>query len=135
MFIVNLESITFKKVKIIIYLGKLYIIARRNVLVYSGKKKKYRYTNYMQVMFMRLMSKSEYLIVPTGTKLTGSSKLGLSNYTYNPHIPSARDKVSNGLIYLKFEYLVECLQQIFHNIIWASNGVAPFLKLTLTDWF
>ena len=85
------------KVKIIICLGKLYIVVY-SCIVYSKKKKKkkkYRYTNYMQVMFMRLMSKSEYLIVPTGTKLTGSSKLGLSNYTYNPHTPSARDKVSN----------------------------------------
>ena len=28
-------------------------------------------------MLMRLMSKGEYLIVPKGTKFTGSSKLGL----------------------------------------------------------
>ena len=37
----------------------------------------------MQVMLMRLMSKGEYLIVPKGTKFTGSGKLGLnigSNY-------------------------------------------------------
>ena len=32
----------------------------------------------MQVMLMRLMSKGEYLIVPKGTKFTGSGKLGLS---------------------------------------------------------
>ena len=32
----------------------------------------------MQVMRMRLMSKGEYLIVPKGTKFTGSGKLGLS---------------------------------------------------------
>ena len=31
MFIVNLVSITFMKVKIILYHGKLYIIAKRNV--------------------------------------------------------------------------------------------------------
>ena len=31
----------------------------------------------MQVMHMRLMSKGEYLIVPKGTKFTGSGKLGL----------------------------------------------------------
>ena len=31
----------------------------------------------MQVMLMRLMSKGEYLIVPKGTKFTGSGKLGL----------------------------------------------------------
>ena len=34
-------------------------------------------TNNMQVMLMRLMSKGEYLIVPKGTKFTGSGKLGL----------------------------------------------------------
>ena len=33
----------------------------------------------MQVMLMRLMSKGEYLIVPKGTKFTGSGKLGLKN--------------------------------------------------------
>ena len=31
----------------------------------------------MQVMLMRLMSKGEYVIVPKGTKFTGSGKLGL----------------------------------------------------------
>ena len=31
----------------------------------------------MQVMLMRLMSKGEYLILPKGTKFTGSGKLGL----------------------------------------------------------
>ena len=31
----------------------------------------------MQVMLKRLMSKGEYLIVPKGTKFTGSGKLGL----------------------------------------------------------
>ena len=36
----------------------------------------------MQVMLMRLMSKGEYLIVPKGTKFTGSGKLGLKT-----HIP------------------------------------------------
>ena len=32
----------------------------------------------MQVMLMRLMSKGEYVIVPKGTKFTGSGKLGLT---------------------------------------------------------
>ena len=32
----------------------------------------------MQVMLMKLMSKSEYLIAPKGTKFMGSGKLGLS---------------------------------------------------------
>ena len=40
-------------------------------------KQKYKYTNFMQVMLMRLMSKGEYVIVPKGTKFTGSGKLGL----------------------------------------------------------
>ena len=39
----------------------------------------------MQVMLMRLMSKSEYLIVPKGTKFTGSGKLGLYvNFNMRP---------------------------------------------------
>ena len=37
----------------------------------------------MQVMLMRLMSKGEYLIVPKGTKFTGSGKLGLSAISFN----------------------------------------------------
>ena len=32
----------------------------------------------MQVMLMRLMSKGEYVIVPKGTKFSGSGKLGLN---------------------------------------------------------
>ena len=35
----------------------------------------------MQVILMRLMSKTEYLIVPKGTKFTGSGKLGLKALT------------------------------------------------------
>ena len=31
----------------------------------------------MQVMFMRLMSNGEYVMVPKGTKFMGSGKLGL----------------------------------------------------------
>ena len=31
-------------------------------------------------MLMRLMSKGEYLIVPKGTKFTGSGKLGLNEF-------------------------------------------------------
>ena len=37
-----------------------------------------KYTNNLQVMLMRLMSKGEYLIVPKGTKFTGSGKLRLT---------------------------------------------------------
>ena len=33
----------------------------------------------MQLALMRLMSKSEYLIVSKGTKFMGSSKLGVSD--------------------------------------------------------
>ena len=47
------------------------------------KQQKYKYTNFMQVMLMRLMSKGEYVIVPKGTKFTGAGKLGL---TYPLHI-------------------------------------------------
>ena len=43
----------------------------------------------MQVMLMRLMSKGEYLIVPKGTKFTGSGKLGLGKkYCNRPRSPS-----------------------------------------------
>ena len=37
----------------------------------------------MQVMLMRLMSKGEYLVVPKGTKFTGSGKLGLKHFAPN----------------------------------------------------
>ena len=85
MFRVNLESITFLKVRKIMYLDKAYIIVKRNVSALSRNKQKYKYTNNMQVMLMRLMSKGEYLIVPKGTKLTGSGKLGLSPLTTDWH--------------------------------------------------
>ena len=60
------------------YLDKAYIIVKRNVEALLRNKQKYKYTNNMQVMLMRLMSKGQYLIVPKGTKFTGSGKLGLN---------------------------------------------------------
>ena len=45
---------------------------------YPLNKQKYKYTNFMQVMLMRLTSKGEYVIVPKGTKFTGLGKLGLN---------------------------------------------------------
>ena len=77
---VNLESITFLKVRKIMYLDKAYIIVKRNVYALLRNKQKYKYTNNMQVMLMRLMSKGEYLIVPKGTKFTGAGKLGLIHW-------------------------------------------------------
>ena len=59
------------------YLDKAYIIAKRNVYALLRNKQKCKYTNLMQVMLVRLMSKGEYLIVPKGTKFTGAGKLGL----------------------------------------------------------
>ena len=44
----------------------------------------------MQVMLMRLMSKSEYVIVPKGTKFTGSGKQDL-DFDANQRIDSRRD--------------------------------------------
>ena len=43
----------------------------------------------MQVMLMRLMSKGEYLIVPKGTKFTGSGKLGLMENLKGFRYPTA----------------------------------------------
>ena len=45
--------------------------------LYQETNRNTKYTNNMQVMLMRLMSKGEYLIVPKGTKFTGLGKLGL----------------------------------------------------------
>ena len=56
------------------YLDKAYIIVKRNVQALLRNKQKYKYTNNMQVMLMRLMSRGEYLIVPKGTKFKGSGK-------------------------------------------------------------
>ena len=59
------------------YLDKAYIIVKRKCLSFIKKQPEIKITNNMQVMLMRLMSKGEYLIVPKGTKFTGSGKLGL----------------------------------------------------------
>ena len=40
----------------------------------------------MQVMLMRLMSNIEYLIVPKGTKFTGSGILGLMHPGFITHL-------------------------------------------------
>ena len=63
------------------YLGKLFITAKRNVYALFRNKQKYNYTNYMQVKLMRLMSKIEYLIMPKVTKFMELGKLGLTNET------------------------------------------------------
>ena len=64
------------KVKIIVYQGKPYIMAKRNAWASFRNKQKYNYTNYVQFMLMRLISKIEYLIVPKGMKFTGLGELG-----------------------------------------------------------
>ena len=46
---------------------------RRMLKLYLETNRKTN-TNYMQVRLMRLVSKSEYFIVPKGTKFTGSGK-------------------------------------------------------------
>ena len=68
---IYLKSITFIKLKIIVYQGKSYIIAKRNVVALFRNKQKYKYTSYMQVMLMRLMSKLTYLIMSKGIKFMG----------------------------------------------------------------
>ena len=65
----------------------------------------------MQVMLMRLMSKGEYVIIPKGTKSTGSSKLGLRYVK--------RTKFSN-LTQVIFPY---------------ANFNCPCLKIGLCDLF
>ena len=65
------------KVKIIVYQGKSYIIAKRNVYAFRHKTKTTVPIICKLIMLMRLMLKIEYLIVPKGTKFTGLGKLGL----------------------------------------------------------
>ena len=73
------ESITFMKVEIIVNQGKwCQIIVKRDVSAL------FRNNTNIQILcklcswiFMRLMSKSEYLIVPKGTKFMWAGKLGL----------------------------------------------------------
>ena len=60
------------KGSIFMYQGKSYTIEKKNVLALCRNKQKYRYTSYMQVMLMRLMSK--YLIDPKGRRSSGSVK-------------------------------------------------------------
>ena len=54
--------INHMKVKNILYQGKSYIIAKRNVYALFRNKWKYNYTNHMQVWLMRLMSKLNILL-------------------------------------------------------------------------
>ena len=61
------------------YLDKVCIIAKRKVYALLRNKQKYKYTNFVKVMLMRLMSKGEYVIVPKGTKFTRAGKLGLKD--------------------------------------------------------
>ena len=80
----------------------------------------------MQVMLVRLMSKGEYLIVPKGTKFTGSGKLGLNESPYfchyNPKI-SAPNSLYFGSYnrkctyfwYTNFDFLM-----YFHNSLIPS---------------
>ena len=81
---INLESTTFMKVKIIVNQGKVYTIAKRNSQVLFRNIQKYKYANYMNIMLMRLMSKSKYLILPKVTKFEGLGKLGLSPVPLSP---------------------------------------------------
>ena len=69
-----------------------HISLQRGMSTYAlfRNKKKYNCTNYMQVRLMRLMSKVKYLIVPKGTKFTGSGKLGLRNIYWNVYLNTWR---------------------------------------------
>ena len=58
----------------------------------------------MQVTLMRLMSKGEYLIVPKGTKFTGSGKLGLNAQLSFPANPSP-----HGEGVKKFAFTSKCI--------------------------
>ena len=65
----------------------------------------------MQVILMRLMSKGEYLIVPQGTKFTGSGKLGLNAHkwryeTFYIHVlKGALDNILKFSFRLNFIYV------------------------------
>ena len=51
----------------------------------------------MQAMLMRLMSKGEYLIVPKGTKFTGSGKLGFSVLTIIANLSASLLKIKGNI--------------------------------------
>ena len=46
--------------------------------LYSEKKEKLKYANHKQIIYMKLMSKSYYLIAPKGIKFTWLGKLRLT---------------------------------------------------------
>ena len=71
----------------------------------------------MQVMLVRLMSKGEYLIVPKGTKFTGSGKSGLKALmpiTFSS--PRAQPEEVQFLISNESPYFSGCKSKILaHN--------------------
>ena len=70
----------------------------------------------MQVMLMRLMSKGEYLIVPKGTKFTGSGKLGLKFIS-----PPSLGK--------------QCYRKMFGKIRIKHKGILQGYKQTTNTFF
>ena len=79
----------------------------------------------MQVMLMRLMSKGEYVIVPKGTKFTGSGKLGLTIVLPRGGVPSrSKTKKESDLSYLGDQSEILC--DYFDE---NKFGVPPYLGL------
>ena len=76
----------------------------------------------MQVMLMRLMSKGEYVIVPKGTKFTGSGKLGLTSSTEYGRFS---DLVACVLILVYPKRLDILLTPIFKH----QQNIAVYLKI------
>ena len=85
---INMESITFMKVKIIMNQWKLSIVTKRNVKTRFSSVKN---TN-MQII-CKFYSWILYLIMPKGTIFVGSGKLGLNSQTATQQVEAGSSRV------------------------------------------
>ena len=69
-------------------------------------------------MLMRLMSKGEYLIVPKGTKFTGSGKLGLKQGSSKK---SDAFHFNSYTFVFKNAHLARFLTNLLKNIVLSNN--------------
>ena len=84
-------------------------------------------------MLMRLMSKGEYLIVPKGTKFTGSGKLGLNSNLSNLVIFSIQKLNITMICYLYQPQSLDVAQNISSNQSQVTNTKFLIYILTHSD--
>ena len=88
-------------------------------------------------MLMRLMSKGEYLIVPKGTKFTGSGKLGLKYLRYKAENLYLDDCYSNNSnLDLKQVYLISfSLYSLLKILIYSAERNNFDFQILVKMWW